>query len=127
MVRMSESLGALVSVTGSSVSSAAGISVRQAFLAPEMGIEPCSRWPPCTRMLSMFCLLPLFLAALGIPLRGGVARPLLRLAPGEVGAERGGQAVGFLLFARRPGGLGRGCPLRHDASYRKGRRGPERA
>ena len=55
MVRMSESRGALVSVTGSSVSSAAGISVRQAFLAPEIGIEPISRWPPCTRMLSMPC------------------------------------------------------------------------
>ena len=39
IVRMSESRGALVSVTGSSVSSAAGISVRQAFLAPEIGID----------------------------------------------------------------------------------------
>ena len=58
MVRMSESRGALVSVTGSSVSSAAGISVRQAFLAPEIGIEPISRWPPCTRMLSMPCRYP---------------------------------------------------------------------
>ena len=57
-MRMSESRGALVSVTGSSVRSAAGISVRQAFLAPEIGIEPISRWPPCTRMLSILPVYP---------------------------------------------------------------------
>ena len=40
MVRMSDSRGALVSVSGSSLSSVAGIRVRQAFLAPAMGICP---------------------------------------------------------------------------------------
>jgi len=39
---------------------------------------------------------------------GGVTRPLLRLAPSEVGAERRGQTVGFLLSFRRLASLGRG-------------------
>jgi hypothetical protein len=54
IVRMSDSRGALVSVSGPSVSSVAGISVRQAFLAPAMGISPRSSAPPLTRMESMF-------------------------------------------------------------------------
>jgi hypothetical protein len=40
MVRMSDSRGAFVSVSGSSDKSVAGISVRQAFLAPAIGICP---------------------------------------------------------------------------------------
>jgi len=40
MVRMSDRRGALVSVSGASVSRVAGISVRQAFFAPAIGICP---------------------------------------------------------------------------------------
>src|SRR3546814_7360536 len=42
--------GRLRSVTGSSVSSAHGISVSAAFLAPEMGRRPWRRLPPRMRM-----------------------------------------------------------------------------
>ena len=45
--------GALVSVSGSSVSSVAGISVRQAFFAPAIGITPFSSAPPRTRIESI--------------------------------------------------------------------------
>jgi len=73
------------------------------------------------------CPLTLFPAAFaGAP--GSIfACPLLRLAAGEVGAERCRQSVGLLLSFRLrfPGRL---CPLRHGAFYRTGRaRGPERA
>jgi hypothetical protein len=40
MVRMSDRRGALVSVSGSSLSRVAGIRVRQAFLAPAIGMVP---------------------------------------------------------------------------------------
>jgi hypothetical protein len=53
MVWMSASLGALVRVSGWPVSRAAGISVRQAFFAPEISMVPFSGLPPVTAILSM--------------------------------------------------------------------------
>ena len=53
IVRMSSRRGAFVSVSGWSVSSAAGISARQAFLAPAISISPLSGRPPATLILSI--------------------------------------------------------------------------
>jgi hypothetical protein len=53
MVLMSESLGAFVSVRGSSLSNVAGIKVRQAFFAPAIGISPRSSPPPVTKIESL--------------------------------------------------------------------------
>ena len=117
MVRMSESRGALVSVSGSSASSAAGISARQAFLAPEIGMAPFSRWPPRTRMLSMLALLPAAARRSAAASRAPASAPC---------AGRGSRA------APRPGGpdfslafagllrLGRDGPIAHGASLAQG-------
>jgi hypothetical protein len=51
IVRMSDSRGAFVSVSGSSDRSVAGISVRQAFFAPAIGICPDSGPLPVTTIL----------------------------------------------------------------------------
>ncbi len=53
MVRMSARRGALVRVSGWSVRSAAGISVRQAFFEPETSISPFSGLPPWIAILSI--------------------------------------------------------------------------
>ena len=53
MVVMSASRGTFCSVSGLSVSIAATISGRQAFLEPEMRISPLSWRPPLMRMRSM--------------------------------------------------------------------------
>jgi len=53
MVLMSARRGVLVRVSGSSVKSAAGISVRHAFFAPLIAISPFSGVPPRTAILSM--------------------------------------------------------------------------
>jgi hypothetical protein len=53
MVWISDSRGALVSVSGSSVSKVAGINVRQAFLAPAIGITPFNAPLPLTRIESI--------------------------------------------------------------------------
>jgi hypothetical protein len=49
---MSLNLGALVSVSGSSLNKVAGISVRHAFFAPAIGICPDSCVPPFTTIRS---------------------------------------------------------------------------
>ena len=55
MVAMSDRRGALVRVSGSSDKSVAGISVKQAFFAPAIGIVPDNAPLPLTRIESM-CL-----------------------------------------------------------------------
>ena len=55
MVAISARCGRLASLSGSAVSSAAAISGSAAFLAPLIGISPCSRRPPRMRILSMRC------------------------------------------------------------------------
>ncbi len=56
MVLMSDSRGALVSVRGSSDSSVAGISVRQAFFAPAIGIGPRERPVAAYQMIESMVL-----------------------------------------------------------------------
>ena len=124
MVRMSESRGALVSVTGSSVSSAAGISVRQAFLAPEIGMAPCSRWPPCTRMLSMVCLLSLFLVACSRRRRAPASAPCA--GRGWRGAPRPGARISALFPRPWVAAAGRSFPAWRLLAQ-GARAGPERA
>ena len=53
IVLMSDKRGALVNVSGSSLSNVAGIRVKQAFFAPAMGICPLSGPPPCTKIESI--------------------------------------------------------------------------
>ena len=111
MVRMSLSLGALVSVSGSSLSSVAGISVRQAFLAPAIGICPDSGPLPVT-MIESICLV---LASACFVRLGPIPRPGLRLAPPQIGLQRRLQPLlAALLWFRAFGGGGILC---HAPSY----------
>ena len=90
---MSLRRGALVSVSGSSLSSVAGISVRQAFLAPAMGNLPRKRavaryHDPVHHPCPFACLVGLAgVVRLGVRVIGA-ARPGLRLASGKVGLQR---------------------------------------
>src|SRR5690606_10151623 len=88
---MSESRGAFISVSGSSLSSVAGISARQAFLAPAIGIRPESSAPPVTMIESMPAsafLVPRRAFDRRLILCARLPRLRLRLAPRDIRLQR---------------------------------------
>ena len=119
---MSDRRGALVSVSGSSLSSVAGISVRQAFFAPAIGIAPDKAPLPRTRIESIRPN-PRLLSFAGRIFDAAGLR--LCLPARHVGLEGRLQPVlrGWPGPWRRPAGL-RGRRVRRAAhgqpSYRKG-------